>query len=222
MPYLPCVAEGLMEAYTGVRSLTVPLLSEPVGAFQRIKFAHTRYPEALAPFLGGMLMKRTKYSKPGDDEIINSMAAELFEMAATSSSIFPTVPQLARFMAAQTEFDLAQNPTAKREAAAKACIKNIETAYANGGCSAQELSAYFDFAYSLKSYDLARALLVQWEAAEPENYTVLQRRIDLEIAVGPLNEAQSRLAKILARNPEDAWALARKAAILENMKKWPR
>jgi tetratricopeptide (TPR) repeat protein len=219
MPYLPCVAQGLIEAYTGVRSLKVPLLSEPVGAFQRIKSAHARYPEALAPFLGGILLKRAKHLKPGDDQIINSMAAELFEMAANSSSIFSTVPRLARFMAAQTEFDLAKSPTAKQEAAAKACLKNIEKASAKGDCSAQELSAYLNFACSLKSYDLARALLVQWESVEPDNYSVLQRRIELEIAVGPLNEAQSRLAKILSRNPEDPWASAKKAAILQNIKK---
>jgi serine/threonine protein kinase len=219
MPYLPCVAQGLIEAYTGVRSLKVPLLSEPAGAFQRIKSAHVRYPEALAPFLGGILLKRTKHLKPGDDQIINSMAAELFEMAANSSSIFSTVPRLARFMAAQTEFDLAKSPTPKGEAAAKACLKNIEKACAKGGCSAPELSAYLDFACSLKSYDLARALLVQWESVEPEDYSVLQRRIELEIAIGPLSEAQSRLAKILSRNPDDPWALAQKASILQNIKK---
>jgi serine/threonine protein kinase len=219
MPYLPCIAQGLMEAYTGIRSLTIPLLSQPVGAFQRIKYAHARYPEALAPFLGGILLKRTKYSKPDDAQIINSMAAELFEMAANSSSIFPTLPRLAQFMAAQTEFDLAKSPTAKREAAVEACLKNIEKACIKGDCSAQELSAYFDFARSLKSYDLARALLVQWESLDPENYSVLRRRIELEIAVEPLNEAQSRLAKILSRNPEDSWALAQKAAILQNIKK---
>ena len=150
---------------------------------------------------------------------MNSMAAELFEMAANSSSIFPTVPRLARFMAAQTEFDLAKSPTAKREAAAEACLKNIEKACAKGGCSPRELSAYFDFSCSLKNYDLARALLVQWESVEPENDSVLQRRIELEIGAGPINEAQSRLAKILSRNPEDAWALAQKAAILQNIKK---
>ncbi|MGP8199289.1 MAG: hypothetical protein ACLQU4_07290, partial [Limisphaerales bacterium] len=124
MPYLPCVAQGLMEAYTGVRSLTVPSLSEPGGAFQRIKSGHARYPEALAPFFGGILLKRTKYLKPGDDQIINSMEAELFEMAANSSSIFSTVPRLARFMAALSwtpifrplvKFDFCRSAVDKKE-----------------------------------------------------------------------------------------------------------
>ncbi len=219
IPYLPCVGRSLEEGYTGVRSLAVPRLSEPAGAVQRIKSAYQRYNEALPPFLGGILLERTRSSKPGDRQIITSMEAELFEMAANSSSIFPHVPRLARFMAARTQFELAKSPTAPKEVAAQACLKNVREACAKGGSSAQELSDYFDFAFSLQSYDLARALLVQWESVEPENYSVLQKRIEFEIAIGPLNEAQSRLAKILMRNPGDAWALAQKAAILQNIKK---
>jgi hypothetical protein len=219
MPYLPCVSEGLAEAFTGVRSLAMPFLSEPVGAFQRIKSAHARYPEALAPFLGGILLERTKYPNPADEERVNFMAGELFEMAADSSSIYPTIPRLARYMAAQTEFDLAKGSTPKAEKAATACIKNIQKACANGGCSVQELSGYFGMACALKDYDLGRTLLIQWERLEPNNYSIVQKHIELELASGPFEKAQADLAIILSQHPEDPWALGQKAAIQQNIRK---
>jgi tetratricopeptide (TPR) repeat protein len=218
-PHLPCVTEGLASGYTGVRSLSIGLLAQPSAAVQRIKSAWQIYPEAMPPLLGGILLDRIISRKGTDHRVLRETQADLFELAANSSSMFSKAPRLARFLAARSQFNLAGDSGPDAGKATRSCLQNVRRACLAGGCSAKELNAYFDFAMRLKDYDLARSLLVQWQGIEPENIGVKRGRVDLELAVGALDEARNRLQQMLARSPADPWALNRKAVVAQERKK---
>lgn len=221
MPHLPCVTSGLMDAYTSVKSLGIGLLSQPVVAVHKIESAHQIYPEALPPLLGGILLEGRKPQKGIDRQRLCTMQAELFELAANSASMFPNVPRLARFLAARSQFELATNSSPANSEAAQSCLKNISAACAGGGCSAGELGAYLDFAMGLKDYDLARTLLRQLEKIEPHSVSVKHSRVNLELAVGALDEAQRAIDQMLKIDPAEAWALNRKAVLIQKLKAVP-
>jgi predicted Zn-dependent protease len=136
-----------------------------------------------------------------------SLQADLFQTAADSSSMLPNLPRLARYLAAKTQFELAQTQQTCSKAAAQACLQNAARACARDECSTQELAVYYDFAFALKDYELARESIAKWEGREPDNPLVLQKRIELELAAGALGAARDRLDRLLARSPGDSWAI---------------
>jgi tetratricopeptide (TPR) repeat protein len=219
MPQLPCLTQGLETGYTGVRSLTLGLLSDPSAAVERIKSAHEVYPEALPPLLGGMLLEKMLPRARIGGQHLRSLQAELFELASHSSSMYPNVPRLARYLAIRTEYSLAIELNPMSQEGRQSCIRNIQNACMTGKCSKRELSDYFDFALGLEDFDLARVLLIEWQGAAGENPIIRQRRIDLDIASGALDEAQEQLDQILDHNPGDRWALDQKAVVLQKVKK---
>lgn len=214
LPQLPCMKEGMVESLNGVRILMNPFMTDPKAAVQKIKLGWQHHPEALMPLLGGLLLDRYRTAAGSNSLVIVSMQADLFQMAADSSSILPNLPALARYLAAKAQFEMAQTRQSGSDTAAQACLQNAATACAQPECSTQELAAYYGFAYALKDYDLARELIAKWEKREPNRPSVLQKRIDLELAVGALDTARDSLDKMLFRNPGDAWALTRQKILM--------
>jgi serine/threonine protein kinase len=218
LPQLPCVKEGIMESLAGVRSLMNPFMTDPKTAVQKIKFGWRHHPEALMPMLAGLSLDRYRAADRSHSASLVLLQADLFQMAADSSSILPNLSRLARYSAAKTQFELAQSRKTKPQAAAQACLQNAGQACASGECSTQELAVYYDFAFKLGDYDLARELIAKWERREPDKPLVLHKRIELEIAVGALGAARDRLDLLLARKPGDAWAATQKKNLSEKIR----
>jgi serine/threonine protein kinase len=218
IPQLPCVKQGMLEGFTGVRSLMIPFLSDPKAAVQKIKSGWQHHPEALMPAMAGMLLERRQPREGAKSVTLLSMQADLFQMAADSPSTLPHLPRLARYLAAKSQFELALGKQPDSLAAGPACLENARRACATDECSAAELAAYYDFAFKLQDYDLARELLVKWENRQPGNPLIVHKRVELELAVGALGAARERLEQILARNPADSWALEQKEALVGKIK----
>ncbi len=218
IPQLPCVKQGMIEGFTAVRSLMIPFLSDPQTAVQKIKSGWQHHPEALMPALAGMFLERRQPREGSKSIPLLSMQAALFQMAADSPSILPNLPRLARYLAAKSQFDLARSRQPAPVDAAHACLENARRACAADQCPAAELAAYYDFAFTLQDYDLARELLVKWERRLPKNILVIHKRVELDLAVGALGAALERLDQILVQNPADSWALAQKQIVVGQIK----
>jgi hypothetical protein len=184
-----------------------PFMTDPKAAVQKVKLGWQHHPEALMPLLAGLSLNRYRAADGSHSTSLISLQADLFQTAADSSSILPNLPRLARYLAAKTQFESAQTRNAGSEAAAQACLQNAARACAGGECSTQELGLYYDFAFALKDYEFARESIAEWEKREPDNSLVLRKRIELELVVGALGAARDRLERMLARNPDDSWAI---------------
>jgi hypothetical protein len=182
-------------------------MTDPKVAVQKIRSGWQHHAEALMPLLGGLALDRYRAADGSHSSSLISLQADLFQMAADSSSILPNLPRLARYLAAKTQFELAQTQQTGCKAAAQACLQNAAQACAGSECSTQELAAYFDFAFALKDYELARDAITKWERREPDNPLVLRKGIELELAVGALGAAGDRLDRMLSRSPGDSWAI---------------
>lgn len=216
IPQLPCIKDGLLESLNGVRLLISPFMSNPDAAVRKIRNGWAHHAESLLPLIAGLALDRYKTDKD-NSSLIAPLQSELFQMAADSTSMLPALPRAARYLAAKTQFDLAKaNPTSQ-QAAAKNCLINARRACEDHDTSAEELAAYYDFAFALRDFDLARQLLVKSEALGVSGTTLTQKRIELEVAVGALDSARERIEDILTRHPEDAWALREKDILSEKI-----
>ena len=144
-----------------------------------IKSAHEVYPEALAPLLGGIQLERTISEARTSTQRLREAQANLFELAANSSSMYPNVPSLARYLEARTQFMLATNASPLDNDAKQACIRTVEKACVAGGLPEVALSDYFDFAIGLKQIDLAHLVLINWEQLNPGSPKLKLARVNL-------------------------------------------
>jgi tetratricopeptide (TPR) repeat protein len=218
IPQLPCVKQGMLEGFTAVRSLAIPFLSDPKSAVQKVQSSWQHHPEALMPALAGMLLDRRQPREGAKSIPLLSMQAGLFQMAVDSPSILPNLPRLARYLAAKCQFELARSGQPDSADARRDCLQNARRVCAADDCSAAELAAYYDFAFPLEDYDLARELLVKWESRQPANPLLFHKRIELELVVGALGVARERLDQLLLRNPGDSWALEQKEIVVRKIK----
>jgi hypothetical protein len=145
------------------------------------------------------------------------LQAELFQLAADSPSVLPNLPRLARYLAAKTQFELAGAGQADSRGEAQACLQNAGLACITEECSTSELASYYDFAFTLEDYDLARTLIIKWARRQPGNVVAIHRRIELELAVGALSTARDQLDAVLKFNPTDSWATAQKKVLIEKI-----
>jgi serine/threonine protein kinase len=210
VPQLVSLKEGMLESLAGVLSLMNPFMTDPKAAVQKIRCGWHNHPEALMPLLAGLSLDRYRAADTNQSTSLISLQADLFQMAADSSSILPNLPALARYLAAKTQFELAQMQQPGSQAAAQACLQNAARACARAECSTQELAVCYNFAFALKDYELARESIAKWEGREPDNPLVLQKRVELDLAVGTLDAARDRLDRMLARSPGDSWAKSQK------------
>jgi predicted Zn-dependent protease len=187
-----------------------PFMTDPKAAVQKIRSGWQHHPEALLPLLAGQSLDRYRAADTNHSTSLISLQADLFQMAADSHSILPNLPALARYLAAKTQFELAQIRQTGSKAAAQACLQNAARACARAECSTQELAVYYDFAFALKDYELASESIAKWERREPDNPLVLQKRVELDLAVGALDAARDRLDRMLAQSPGNSWAIKQK------------
>jgi serine/threonine protein kinase len=167
LPQLPCLKEGLMESFDGVHSLINPFMMDPKAAVKKIKSGWQRHPEGLMPFVAGLALDRYRVADRSNSMPFISLQAELFQLAADSSSMLPNLPRLARYLAAKAQFELSESRQTDSRTAAQACLRNAAGACGTDDCSTHELAAYYDFAFALQDYDLAREIITKWEARDP-------------------------------------------------------
>jgi predicted Zn-dependent protease len=129
----------------------------------------------------------------------------------------PNLPCLARFLAARSQFELVHLGATNAASARSACLANIRQAAISDEIGASECRAYFELAFELEDFDLARALLNQWERRQPGEERLLRSRIQLELAAGAFGTALKLSDRMLASHPNDSWVLAQRNAALEKL-----
>jgi serine/threonine protein kinase len=217
-PHLPFIEEGLAEAYTGVKMLSLGRLGQPMLACKRIQAAHLLHAESTPALLGGIMLGGIPARSAAERLKLLSARADLFQLAADSRSMFPQAPRLARYLAAECNFQITTNNVAESPEARQLCVKDIRAALESGTCSVTELSNYYDIASKLMNLEVADGVLSRWEAQEPASVNVVHRRIELALAAGSFGEAKRRLDEVLLSNPNDPWALSVQGELRQKIK----
>jgi hypothetical protein len=216
-PQLPCLQRGLLEGSDALRSLAIPLVGNPVAAVKKVKSSWQRHPEAYVPVLAAMLLDNLQPRQGPKSPSLLQIQADLFQMGADSASIMPNLPRLARFLAARSQFELACSSQTNGAPARAKCLEQVRRAAVSDDLSAAECREFCAFASDLGDFDLARAVLNQWERRQPGAERPLRSRIQLELAAGAFDPALRLIDRMLAKHPDDAWALGQRKAGLEKL-----
>ena len=195
-----------------------PFLGNPITAAQKVRASWQHHPEAYVPVLAGLFLDNRQPRQGPKAPLVLQIQADLFQLGADSCSMLPSLPRLARFLAARSQFELFQLSGTNAASARLACLANISRVASSAETGAVECPACFEFAFELEDFDLARVLLGQWERREPAAEPALRCRIRLEAATGALGPALKLIDRILAASPNDAWALGQKAAVREKLR----
>jgi serine/threonine protein kinase len=217
VPQLPCVKEGMLESLAGVHALMSPIRTNPTNGVEKVKSGWEHHPEALMPLLAGLALDRYRAADRSHSTELISQQSDLYQTAAQSSSFLPGLQKLTRYLAAKTQFELAQCLPSS-EPAVRACLRNVEIAISTGNCSAMELGAYYEFAFKLGNYDLARELLDRWKTKVPGCDLLVQKSVELELKAGNLISARNQLNSIFAKHPNDPWATAQEEILLSEIR----
>src|SRR5207249_3967627 len=127
-----------------------------LSAAQKIKASWQSHPEAMLPLFAGMLMENCQpIAEPKSPRLLAAQA-DLFQLAADSPSLMPTVPRLARYLAAKAQYQLFKTDSANSTSARQVCLAN--TREGSQDAAAAECRVYFDFAFELGDLDLSRSL----------------------------------------------------------------
>lgn len=215
-PRLPCLQKGLLEASDGLRSLMIPFLSNPEAAVNQIESASRRHPEALIPVLAGLTLEKRQPREGPKLLPVLRLQARLYQQAADSSSMMPSLGRLAMFLAARAEFELAVRQT-NSSLERTNCLANTHRALASKDALPAECRAYLDFATGLQDWDLARDLMVQWERQQPGDPSARRNRIQVELAAGAFGPALKLIDQLLAENAHDSWALSQRKAAFDGL-----
>ena len=221
-PQLPCVKAGVEKGLQALQSLLFPLGGGTETAVATIKEAWKSHPEALLPLTAAVLIPQPPPEQAGQRRSFLLTQAELFQIAADSPSMLPKVCRLARFLAAQNQFELAQQREKPVPAVRQSCIANLRRALKAEETSASECRAYFRIAMELHEFDLARELISRWGGLAPASRDVMQSRIQVDLVTGAFGNALLLLDQMLAKDPTDAWALERRRGALESLEKGPQ
>lgn len=217
MAQLPSIQNGLLEGRAALGALMLPFVGDIESSVNRIKASWRRHPEALVPALAAIYLE-TRQPTNGHKSIrLLALQAELFQLAADSSSVLPSIGRTSRYLAAKCEFELFQTGATNAVPARLACLANIRQAAASPEVSGAELSAYFELALGLGEYDLARELLARWGRLLPGDPLLLRARIQLEVAAGNLDAALKLIEKALAEHPQDDWLQAQRESALRGL-----
>lgn len=169
------------------------------------------------PYGVAYILERRAASDQGRQPEFIAGQAELFDLAAESFSVFPSLPRLARYRAALAHFQLAKRGAPSH---ATSCMAQIRRAITTPNLSGAELRKYFSMAYQIGDYSLAAELLPRWERTRPDHPLLALGRIKLPLATGALGPALEALDKMLIERPDDAWALKQREKALEQMRQW--
>ncbi len=218
MAQLPCIKAGLEDGIQALKGLMLPFLSLGGDPVERIKSACRHHPEATLPFFAARLLASQQPTAPERLRAALQAQAELYQMAAALPSILPKVPRLARFHAARSYFSLATKLSAVSADARQICIQHLRAAAREEEISAAECREYFGFAFRLKELDLARVFLTRWEQLEADEAALIHSRIELELASGAYGNALRLIDGLLAKNPEEAWAVGKRKESSRNLR----
>ena len=217
MAQLPSIQSGLLEGRAALTALMLPFLGDIESSVSRIKASWQRHPEALVPAMAGIYLQ-TRQPTNGPPSIrLLALQGELFQLAAGSSSVLPSLGRTARYLAARTEFELCQRGGTNASSDRSACVGNIRQAVALPEASPAELQAYFSLAVGLDEHALARELLARWSRLEGSDPRLTRARIELEMASGSLDAALRLIEKALAGQPQDAWLQTRRETALREL-----
>jgi serine/threonine protein kinase len=218
LPRLPSIQQGTLAAGDGLRRLAQPYLANPLIAIQEIEAGWHHHPEGLIPALGGMLLENQQPPNSPPVAAITQLQAQLYQMAADSPSMMPSLGRLARYLAARSELELATNQTLRSQSAATNCLADVRAALACPETSGAEGRAYFEIAMNLGDQDLALRWVDFLEARQPADEFTRRSRIRVEIAQGALGPALESLNQLLAADAGDPWALAQQRRVLSALK----
>ena len=212
-PHLPCIEHGILDGVAAMQALSLPFFKDLTPAIQKIKASWEVYPEALVPFRAATILE-TRQPRTGPKSIpLLAIEAELFQMAANSPSVLPSLQRSSRYLAAKAQSELIQDQPATSNEMRGLCLQNIRAAAGAVETSAAECGAYLAIAFQLGDYDAARRLLDRWERLAPNDAALAHQQIQLETMAGNFAAALQSLNGILARDPSDPWALDRLEAV---------
>ena len=188
----------------------MPSSSNSQSAVENIKLACQKHPDGLLPLAAGLLLEPRRPDHPDELRRFLRGQTDLFQMAAELPSLIPNTQRLARFMAAlgQVELGLRLQPPDPKER--QAALHNLEWFRGLTNVTTVEYKACFDLAFELQAFDLAREFLSRWEPLQPGEPVVTRSRIALELASGAYGKALRLIDGLLAKDPENRWALAKR------------
>lgn len=217
LPQLPCVNQGIQDAFDGVKALALPLFGNQAAAVEKIKSSWRRHPEALFPtFAATFLNSKHPREGPRDPSVLATQA-ELYQMGADSHSILVGLDRLARLLAVDAQEELARGTRPDAAAARAQCLTNMQRALESESITASECRLFHYRAMSLKELDLARAFLSRWERLKPGDPSARRNRIRLETEAGAYGPALSLLDGMLKESPDNSWARSQRKMVLEKL-----
>ncbi|HEX9045513.1 MAG TPA: hypothetical protein VF988_00685, partial [Verrucomicrobiae bacterium] len=219
IPRLPCLQQGMLAAGDGVKRLLLPYLGNQALAAADIETGWRHHPESLMPTLAGMLLENEQPKTGPRSLAIAEMQARLYQEGADSSSMFPQIRRLARYLAARTDFELATQLQTNSVTATNNCLANIRHALVSPQTSPLECRVYFQFALALNDNDLAQQIVSRLEKSHEDGETIRRNRIQVELAQGALGPALEKLNQLLADHPDDAWAVTERHLALSRLKR---
>lgn len=217
-PELPCLQKGLLEGSDALARLSLPFLGSPRNAVAQIEDAWRHHPEALVPVMGGLMLDSRKPAAQPAPPALLQLQSQLFQLGADSTSMFPNLHRLARFLAARADFDLSLASQTNAVAARKNCLLNVRQAIGEIK-SPPEFQAYFGFAFKLDDVALAREIVEHWELQFPTDISARRSRIQVEMAAGAYGSALKLIDQLLANSPQNTWAMEQRGKILEGINK---
>ncbi|HEY3857872.1 MAG TPA: protein kinase [Verrucomicrobiae bacterium] len=217
-PNLPCLEHGFLDGVAAVQALGLPFYKDIASAVAQVKSCWLLCPEASLPFRAAAMLEARQPTVGEKSISLLSIQAELFQMAADSSSFLSDVPRTARYLATRAEFELIPRRPTNANAVRSDCLRNIQTASVSQATSPAECGAYFTIACKLGDYDSARQLLDRWERALPTEPEVRRHRIELDLMVGSFGAATQLIDRLLATDPNDSWLLDQRRIVADKLK----
>src|SRR5262249_10200269 len=86
-------------------------------------------------------------------------------------------------------------------------LENVRRRVALGGVRGDEAFSLSHVAIETGQYDLARAIVAEWERQAPGNLSALRKRADVELRAGAYGPALRAIDAILKQKPDDEEAL---------------
>ncbi len=215
LPQLPCIRNGLEPAKQALVDF-VRFNGERPLDLGRVLAGWEAHREALFPYgvayIGEHWTPAERRSQP---EYIRRQS-ELYDRAAESFSVYPGLPRLARYRAAEMHFQRARQGAATN---ASVCLGHVRRAVALPDCSRGELRGYFGMALELGDLRLASELFARWERVSPRDARLRRDRIRLGLATGALGPALDQLDGLLRERPNDAWAREQRDRVLADLRR---
>ena len=221
MPQLPCFKNGLERGLKALMRLALPfpLGGSPEAALADIKQACRLHPEAMFAYTAAGINQTRRPKDPRQLRAFLEIQSELFQMAAENPGLVPKIPREARLQAIYVQHELGKSLRPSDPRARARCLDNLRWFAQAPGLTSGLCQACFDFAYSLGDYDLARQLLVRWESLAPAGRDLQQNRIGLEVAAEAYPKALRLVDRLLAEDPQDAWALDAREKVVARIQK---